>query len=95
MAFSYCAIKDLISVQMMKKCLMKIFLVHLTDGRTVEVRAETYSIDKGQYVFHGADPSEAGFFKEDSVTGITSPPELSSVNPPYVPPPDDGFRRRF
>lgn len=53
-----------------KQRIMKLFYVHLKNGKEVPVNAEGYVHDNGQYTFQTADGKEVQFFKEDSVDGI-------------------------
>jgi len=49
---------------------VKLFYVHLNDGKEVPVNAEGYVHDNGQYTFQTADGKEVQFFKEEYVVGI-------------------------
>jgi hypothetical protein len=60
---------------------MKDFNVLLRDGRSVIVRAETYTTDGDHYVFSQTDGCEVQFFIKEEVTGI------SIVIPPVMPSP--------
>jgi hypothetical protein len=68
---------------------MKTFQVFLRDGRTAAVRAETYSIDAEQYVFHGTDHAEVEFFNVSDVQGIVIQAEAHSVS--LLLPPEPGY----
>ena len=74
---------------------MKTFQVHLRDGRTANVQAETYDVDVDQYIFRGKGHSEAQFFNVADVQGISILPEWQRTN--LAPPPesssDDEFPR--
>ena len=66
---------------------MKTFNVYLRDGRIAKVRAETFRHDGDQYVFDKAGTSEAQFFVDSEIAGV------SEADPPQVPetaPPEQG-----
>jgi hypothetical protein len=59
---------------------MKRFLVYLKDGRTIEVRADSYHLDAAQYVFVGTEHPDVSFVRVEDVLSIVTAPELRSVN---------------
>ena len=50
---------------------MKIFVIHLKDGKEIEIEAKYYSRDNEQYVFVGEDDKEIQFVVCSEVVSIT------------------------
>ena len=51
--------------------MIQTFEVHLKDGRTVIVGAESYVLDNGKYTFNAVGSSEFQWFLEEDVSGIS------------------------
>lgn len=66
---------------------MKHFIVHLKDGRQVNILAESYRRDGKQYVFDKPGSSEVEFFKVSAVSGIVEAPPSGPVSVPHTRPP--------
>jgi hypothetical protein len=58
---------------------MKAFNVYLRDGRIAEVHPETFRHDGDRYVFDNAGTSEAQFFIDAEIAGV------SEADPPQMP----------
>jgi len=50
---------------------MKIFVVHLKDGKEIEIEAKSYSRDNEQYVFVSEDDTEIQFVVCSEVVSVT------------------------
>ena len=64
---------------------MKHFIVYLRDGREVHVHADTYGLEGEQYVFDTTGSSEAQFFQESVVAGITEAAPFADQSIPHPP----------
>lgn len=62
---------------------MKTFNVYLRDGRIAKVHAETFRHDGDRYVFDNAGTSEAQFFVDAEIAGISEadPPQMPEAAP--------------
>lgn len=71
---------------------MKTFNVYLRDGRIAEVHAETFRHEGNRHVFEKAGASEAQFFVDSEIAGISEadpgavpePVPLDESNPPLL-----------
>ena len=71
---------------------MKTFNIYLRDGRIARVHAETFRHEGDQYIFDKPGASEAQFFIDSEITGISEadlpqvpqPAPLDEGNPPLL-----------